>query len=56
MTCINRKLHGRTGRGVGGGGRGGGGNIRFTVGPYWLIIKINGTHFVNFLLSNRNFS
>ena len=42
------------------------GNIRFTVGQYWLIIKINGTNSVNFLgnsvnfvgnmLSNRNFS
>ena len=38
------------------------GNIRFTVGQYWLIIKINGTNFVgnsvNFvgnMLSNRNF-
>ena len=42
------------------------GNIRFTVGQYWLIIKINGTNSVNFVgnsvnivgnvLSNRNFS
>jgi hypothetical protein len=35
------------------------GNIRFTVGQYWLIIKINGTNAVNFvgnMLSNRNFS
>jgi hypothetical protein len=42
------------------------GNIRFTVGEYWLIIKINGTNSVNFvgnsvnvvenMLSNRNFS
>jgi hypothetical protein len=42
------------------------GNIRFTVGQYWLIIKINGTNSVNFvgnsvnfggnMLSNRNFS
>ena len=62
-------MHGRTGRG--GGRRGGGkqsqsGNIRFTVGQYWLIIKINGTNSVNFvgnsvnfvgnMLSNRNFS
>ena len=41
------------------------GNIRFTVGQYWLIIKINGTNSVNFvgnsvnfvgnMLSNRNF-
>jgi hypothetical protein len=41
-------------------------NIRFTVGQYWLIIKINGTNSVNFvgnsanfvgnMLSNRNFS
>ena len=37
--------------------------VRFTVGQYWLIIKINGTNFVgnsvNFvrnMLSNRNFS
>jgi hypothetical protein len=40
--------------------------IRFTVGQYWLIIKINGTNSVNFvgntvnfvgnMLSNRNFS
>jgi hypothetical protein len=33
------------------------GNIRFTVGQYWLIIKINGTNSVNFvgnMLSNRN--
>jgi hypothetical protein len=60
--------------GVPGGGGGGGGrpsphsllgkqsqsgNIRFTVGQYWLIIKINGTNSVNFvgnMLSNRNFS
>jgi hypothetical protein len=42
------------------------GNIRFTVGQYWLIKKINGTNSVNFvgnsvsfvgnMLSNRNFS
>jgi hypothetical protein len=42
------------------------GDIRFTVGQYWLIIKINGTNSVNFvgnsvnfvrnMLSNRNFS
>jgi hypothetical protein len=42
------------------------GNIRFTVGQYWLIIKLNGTNSVNFvgnsvnfvgnMLSNRNFS
>ena len=42
------------------------GNIRFTVGQYWLIIKINGANSVNFvgnsvnfggnMLSNRNFS
>ena len=39
------------------------GQVRFTVGQYWLIIKINGTNFVgnsvNFvgnMLSNRNFS
>ena len=41
------------------------GNIRFTVGQYWPIIKINGTNSVNFvgnsvnfvgnMLSNRNF-
>jgi hypothetical protein len=75
-TLLNTigKKHGRTGRG---GGRGGSppsllgkqsqsGNIRFTVGQYWLIIKINGTNSVNFvgnsvhfvgnMLSNRNFS
>ena len=65
-------------RAGGGGGGGGGsppsllgkqsqsGNIRFTVGQYWLIIKINGTNSVNFvgnsvnfvgnMLSNRNVS
>ena len=42
------------------------GNIRFTVGQYWVIIKINGTNSVNIvgnsvtfvgnMLSNRNFS
>ena len=42
------------------------GNIRFTVGQYWLIVKINGINSVNFvgnsvnfvgnMLSNRNFS
>jgi hypothetical protein len=42
------------------------GNIRLTVGQYWLIIKVNGTNSVNFvgnsvnfvgnMLSNRNFS
>jgi hypothetical protein len=42
------------------------GNIRFTVGQYFFIIKINGTYFVNVvgnsvnfvgnMLSNRNFS
>jgi hypothetical protein len=65
--------------GVPGGGGGGGGsppsllgkqsqsgNIRFTVGQYWLIIKINWSNSVNFvrnsvnfvgnMLSNRNFS
>ena len=31
------------------------GSIRFTVGQYWLIIKING-NFVGNMLSNRNFS
>jgi hypothetical protein len=70
----NRGIHGRTGRG---GARGAAappsllgkqsqsGNIRFTVGQYWLIIKVNGTNSVNFgtnsvnfvgnMLSNRNF-
>ena len=66
--------HGRTGRGGGGGGsppsllgkQSQSGNIRFTVGQYWLIIKINGINSVNFvgnsvnlvgnMLSNRNFS
>ena len=28
---------------------GGGGDIRSTVGQYWLIIKKNGTNSVNFL-------
>jgi hypothetical protein len=35
------------------------GNIRFIVGQYWLIIKINRTNSANFvgnMLSNRNFS
>ena len=47
----------------GGGKQSQSGNIRLTVGQYWLIITINGTnsaHFVgNFVgnrLSNRNFS
>ena len=69
--------HGRTGRGGGAEGASApppsllgkqsqSGNIRFTVGQYWLIIKINGTNSVNFMgnsvnfvgnmLSNRNFS
>ena len=30
----------------GGGWQGGGGNIRFTVGQYWLIIKRTGTNYV----------
>jgi hypothetical protein len=35
------------------------GNIRFTVGQHWLIIKINGTNSVNIvgnMLCNSNFS
>jgi hypothetical protein len=31
------------------------GNIRFTVGQYWLIIKINGTNSVNFVGNSVNF-
>ena len=31
------------------------GNIRFTVGQYWLIIKINGTNYVNFVGNSVNF-
>jgi hypothetical protein len=31
------------------------GNIRFTVGQYWLIIKINGTNSVNFVRNSVNF-
>jgi hypothetical protein len=27
------------------------GNIRFTVGQYWLIIKRNGTNYVNFVVN-----
>jgi hypothetical protein len=27
------------------------GNIRFTVGQYWLIIKITGTNYVNFVVN-----
>ena len=57
--------HGRTGRGGGGGRRGRqppsllgkqsqSGNIRFTVGQYWLIIKINGTNSVNFVGNSVN--
>ena len=76
---TNDQTHGRTGRGGGGGGspppppppsllgkQSQSGNIRFTVGQYWPIIKINGTNSVNFvgnsvnfvgnMLSNRNFS
>jgi hypothetical protein len=30
------------------------GNIRFTVGQYWLIIKINGTNSVNFVGNSVN--
>jgi hypothetical protein len=53
--------------GVPGGGGGGGiplqfvgqksqsGNTRFTVGQYWLIIKINGTNYVNFVGNCVNF-
>jgi hypothetical protein len=49
--------HGRTGRGGGGGAsspsllgkQSQSGNIRSTVGQYWLIIKKNGTNSVNFL-------
>ena len=68
--------HGRTGRGGGTGAaapppsllgkQSQSGNIRFTVGQYWLIIKINVTNSVNFvgnsvnsvgnMLSNRTFS
>ena len=64
FTCVVCG-HGRTGQGGGGGGGGGGegqsqsGNIRFTVGQYGLITKINVTnsvHFVGNMLSNRNFS
>jgi hypothetical protein len=32
----------------GGGEQSQSGNIRFTVGQYWLIIKLNGTNSVNF--------
>jgi hypothetical protein len=64
----------RAGEGGGGGGnlpsllgkQNQSGNIRFTVGQYWLIVKINGTNSVNFVgnsvnivgntLSNRNFA
>ena len=31
------------------------GDIRFTVGQYWLIIKINGTNSVNFVGNSVNF-
>jgi hypothetical protein len=31
------------------------GNIRFTVGQYWLIIKLNGTNSVNFVRNSVNF-
>jgi hypothetical protein len=31
------------------------GNIRFTLGQYWLIIKINGTNSVNFVGNSVNF-
>jgi hypothetical protein len=56
--------------GVPGGGGGGGGSppppsllgkqsqssdIRFTVGQYWLIIKINGRNSVNFVGNSVNF-
>ena len=49
--------HGRTGRGGGGGAsppsllgkQSQSGNIRSTVGQYWLIIKKNGTNSVNFV-------
>jgi hypothetical protein len=47
--------HGRTGRGGGSpppsllGKQSQSGNIRSTVGQYWLIIKINGTNSVNFV-------
>jgi hypothetical protein len=50
--------------GVPGGGGGGGaivvkqsqsGNIRFTVGQCWLIIKINGTNSLNFVGNSVNF-
>ena len=30
-------------------------NIRFTVGQYWLIVKINGTNSVNFVGNSVNF-
>ena len=69
---IYIQAHGRAGRGGGGGGGGAegaaappsllgkqsqSGNIRFTVGQYWLIIKINGTNSGNFVgNSDRNFS
>ena len=49
--------HGRTGRGGGGGAsppsllgkQSQSGNIRSTVGQYWLIIKKSGTNYVNFV-------
>jgi hypothetical protein len=47
--------HGCTGRGGGCvsllGKQRQSGNIRFTVGQYWLIIKITGTNYVNFVVN-----
>ena len=67
MHFIDEVGHGRTGLGGEGGGsppsllgkQSQSGNIRFTVGQHWLIIKINGTNSVNIvgnMLCNSNFS
>ena len=57
-------MHGRTGRGGGGGAsppslfgkQSQSGNIRSTVGQYWLIIKKNGTNSVGGGGRQNNFS
>ena len=41
--------------GGGGGEQSQSGNIRVTVGQYWLIIKINATNSVNFVGNSVNF-
>jgi hypothetical protein len=54
ISKINQRLGVMGVPGGGGANKAKSGNIRFTVGEYWLIIKINGTNSVNFVGNSVN--